>query len=139
LGKSPLELGDRLRQLRRGFGLTFKSGESAEAESQSELPRRSETDQFNQAIDQLEAETQKLEAAFGELSNLQSQQAELEHALTQASEDEKLILADSSTTEEKSVKKLVEARARRDIRRERLLAHQKRISNHCNLIVYDIA
>jgi hypothetical protein len=76
--------------------------------------------------------------AFTELDNLQGQKEELEHAFVQAAEDEKQILADSTSTEAQSVKRLLEARARKDIRAERLNAHKKRIANHRDLVTFDI-
>jgi hypothetical protein len=98
-----------------------------------------EPDQHILALTELEAEVVKLDAAFIELSNLESQQQELEYAFVQVCEDEKLILTDSGATEAQSVKKLVECRARKDIRAERLAAHKKRVANHRDLITFDIS
>jgi hypothetical protein len=65
-----------------------------------------ETDVRTEALAQLEVKTCELEAAFVELKNLESQQTELEQALAQVCEDEKLIIGDSSVTEAQSVKKV---------------------------------
>jgi hypothetical protein len=103
---------------------------------QSESP---ETDQLVQALAELESEVRKLDTAFAELLNLQSEQETLEHTLAQAGEDERLILSDATISESQGVKKLVEARARRDLRQERLIEHRKRITSYCDLLLFDVA
>jgi hypothetical protein len=103
------------------------------------LSEPEQIDPFNQALGELEAEVQKLDAAFAELSNLQAEKETLEHALAQAGEDERAVLSDTTLSESQGVKRLTEARARRDLRQERLIEHKKRVASYCDLLLFDIA
>jgi hypothetical protein len=98
-----------------------------------------ESPEADQHIQALEAEFQKIEASLLTLEDLESQQGELQHALDQAGEKERAILSDATLSEAQGVKKLVEVRARKDLRQERLLAHKKRITAHIDLILFDVA
>jgi hypothetical protein len=103
------------------------------------LSEPEQIDPFNQALGELQSEVRKLEAAFAELSNLQAEKETLEHALAQAGEDERAVLSDTTLSESQGVKRLTEARARRDLRQERLIEHKKRIASYCDLLLFDIA
>jgi hypothetical protein len=104
-----------------------------------ELPLTAGVSQYEQALGELESEVRKLENALAEFANLHSEKETLEHALAQAGEDERLILSDAALSESQGIKRLTEARARKDLRHERLIEHNKRIASYCDLILFDVA
>jgi hypothetical protein len=90
-----------------------------DVETDDIIPESPETDPRLEAFTQLEHATSELEAAFASLENLKVQQAELEKQLFQACQDEKTIIGDQTISEAQGVEKLLECRAKRDLRAER--------------------
>jgi hypothetical protein len=93
----------------------------------------SQTDQ----LDQLEARVRELEQSFGRLETLQSELQDLELAYQESCGEEKRILADETATEKEATKRLLECRAKRDLRHERLLNGKRRISDLIDTITLD--
>jgi hypothetical protein len=72
-------------------------------------------------LEQLEARVRGLEQSFAKLETLQSELQDLELTYQESCGEEKRILADETATESQATKKLLETRAKRDLRHERLL------------------
>jgi len=86
----------------------------------------------------LSAQLSQLRAGFDQLDTLRSEEGELAAACEQVALEESRILADSDATEAQSVKRLVECRAKKDIRNQRLITHRKRIAGCVDVVMFDI-
>ena len=90
-------------------------------------------------LEQLERDVHGLEAGFDELSRLQAVEKQLADVLEEVAREEREILADSSLSEERATKRLVECHARRSVRSARLSEAQKKVALQRDLLRFDVA
>jgi hypothetical protein len=86
----------------------------------------------------LEVELEVLEGAFGELEKLKTAEARLAGELEECAKEENQIIRDGSLPEKAATQKLLEVRARRDLRAARLAEAHKKIVLQIDLIIFDI-
>jgi hypothetical protein len=111
--------------------------DSTQAEPQSS--QTAETDPYGPALADIENQLHSLDAVFLELDKLKAEEQELVAAYDEASREEKAVLESVENTSEKdSVKRLIECRARKDVRNAKLDGTHRRITQHVDLIVANL-
>jgi hypothetical protein len=89
-------------------------------------------------LEPLEAKVRELDRHLERLNQLEAELEDLELSFQEACGEEKRILADEVATEKDGIKRLVEARAKRDLRQERVAAGRRRINELVDAIVSDV-
>ena len=108
------------------------------AEGEPAQPESPELNPYAEALAQIESGLAQLASGFAELDDLQSEEQQLAAACEQAASEESRILADSDATEAQSVKKLIEIRAKKDLRSQRLLEHKTAINLYTDRLRFDL-
>jgi hypothetical protein len=72
------------------------------------------------------------------LQRLNTAAAEAQKAFEQVSEEEKQLLANGEVSEKDAVRRLVEVRAKKDLRSQRVLDASKKVALQIDLVIYDI-
>jgi len=109
----------------------------AEAE-QEPLPQSTEADLYSEALTELETLVGQLAEAFRQLDVLSAEEKEFISSCDEAAREEAAVLQNEETSEKQSVDRLLRARALKDVRLARLANLRKRLSNHRDLIVFDL-
>jgi len=105
--------------------------------AQSESP---ETNPFNQALAEIESQLNGLTSAFTQLDALQTEEQECIQACEQIAAEERTVLENpNGSTKKAAVDRLVRIRATRDLRNAKLTNVRKRIAQHTDLLVFDLA
>ena len=97
-----------------------------------------ETNPYVQALAEIENRLEQLSAAFQQLDDLRAEEPELQKAADEAELDEKNLLANPNGAEKQVTERLLRIRATRDIRAAKLAYMRKRISEHVDLLIYDV-
>jgi hypothetical protein len=109
-----------------------------EPQPDSALSEPAQANLYEQALSEIEARLEQLNAAFRQLDVLRAEESELALSCDEIASEERAFLENPTGSEKAGTEKLLRIRATRDIRAAKLAYMRKRIRDHVDVVIYDV-